>query len=404
MYLLDTVGGNGVSSKSAAMYLIAGASSVNRGVEEVRTSAIIPTFNRPDYLQECLTAVMSQTIAADEIIIVDDGSDDPQETTLRSRMPGIKFLRQANAGKSVALNNAIAASTGDLIWIVDDDDIPLPHCLEMLKAALRQNDADLAYGRHTRFSDMPDGSRKLSDTGYWKVCDPSDFLVETLLDFFTHHPGMLVRREMYDRVGVFNTELIRSQDYEMTLRLARAAKASGTNEVVFLQRQHSGSRGRGQDRISADQVKARWIAADASIFREIYNTWSLKNFLPGTHTSSDRNEIISLLYRASTMARKKLWDLAILDWREACLLSSCTFNQDELEIVKLAMSGKYGIDEILEDQTRKDDFDRIYRDPMLMPIRRALARGMLWRIRESFCSAQPRKALGFTRVALKLAR
>ncbi len=370
----------------------------------MRTSAIIPTFNRPEYLQECLTAVLSQTTAADEIIIVDDGSDDPQETTLGSHMSGIKFLRQLNAGKSAALNNAIAASTGDLIWIIDDDDVPLPHCLEMLKATLRQNNADLAYGRHNRFSDMPNGSRKVFDTGYWKVCDPNDFLVETLLDFFTHHPGMLVRKEIYDRVGGFNTELIRSQDYEMTLRLARVAKASGTNEVVFLQRQHSGSRGRGQDQIAADQVQARWISADATIFRIIYSTWPLKCFLPGTHKISERDEIVALLYRASAMARKKLWDLALLDWRQACVSSACDFRQSELLIVKLALSGKYGIDEILDDPTKKADFESIYSAPMLLPIRRALAIGMLWRIRECAASGQPVKALRLARVALQLAR
>ncbi|WP_210236122.1 hypothetical protein, partial [Mesorhizobium sp. M8A.F.Ca.ET.198.01.1.1] len=58
-----------------------------------------------------------------------------------------------------------------------------------------------------------------------------------------HQPGLLVRRACYDQVGGFNETLVRSQDYEMMLRLARRFKGVRVDGLMFFQRQHNMVRG-----------------------------------------------------------------------------------------------------------------------------------------------------------------
>jgi len=351
-----------------------------------RTSVIIPTYNRANFLVECVAAVRNQSRTPLEIIVVDDGSDDETREALNNFRGEVRILFQPNLGKAAALNHAISVATGDLIWIVDDDDVPLPRALSILEALLEDESVGFAFGKYTEFSDNDCGARIVTDTAYWIECDPRDFLAASLLDFFVHQPGMLVRKAVYEAVGPFDESLIRSQDYEMTLRIARHAKAASTKEVVFLQRQHQGLRGTADNPITTEQVYNRWIEADASIFLKVYKEWPLDCFRPGWCTETSRGMITSLLFRASVMARRKLWTFALRDWREACRLSGGSFSKSEVELMRLAFMGKYGISEIVSNPDAQQALSDLISDPALSPVRRPLARGMVWRIREALFS------------------
>jgi len=66
-------------------------------------SVVIPTYNRAVLLERALDSVMAQTLPADEIIIVDDGSADNTVSMLKSRYPGVNLIQQDNRGVSAAL-------------------------------------------------------------------------------------------------------------------------------------------------------------------------------------------------------------------------------------------------------------------------------------------------------------
>ncbi len=211
---------------------------------EGRTSVIIPTHNRAAMLEQCLSAVRSQTISPLELIVVDDGSTDETQAIVAQAAPEARLMVQPNRGKAAALNAAMALVRGEFVWIIDDDDIVLPHALEHLTRLLDQTpEADFAYGRHDRFMEAANGQRLMLGTGYWHDCTQDEFLQATLEDFFAHQPGMLVRRSAYIQVGAFDEALIRSQDYEMTLRLARVCTPVKSSMTVFLQRTHYWAKG-----------------------------------------------------------------------------------------------------------------------------------------------------------------
>ena len=95
---------------------------------DVNTSVIIPTFNRAQYLDLTLASFVRQTTRNFEIVIVDDGStDDTGQVADRYRERlSIRYVRQANAGRSKARNTGIEHARGSLLVFCDDDRIVCP--------------------------------------------------------------------------------------------------------------------------------------------------------------------------------------------------------------------------------------------------------------------------------------
>lgn len=108
-----------------------------------RISVIIPTLNRPELLRATLASLMAQTRAADEVIVVDDGSQPPiEEAALQAEFGTfIKVLRnEGSQGLAWARNQGVMAATGDYVAHLDDDDLYAAETLAECAALL---DADL---------------------------------------------------------------------------------------------------------------------------------------------------------------------------------------------------------------------------------------------------------------------
>ena len=357
-------------------------------------TVLIPTFNRSALLRESLDSILAQTRPAHEIIIINDGSTDDTLEQLKAYEGRVRVLSKSNAGKSAALNFGLKHVTGDLVWIFDDDDLAAPTALEILVGLLEANpEADMAYGRHERFSVDGSGEKRLLGTGYWTNCDSEEFLTATLDDMFAHQQGMIVRKELYDRVGAFDESLVRSQDYDMLIRLARVGTPVSTEEFVFQQRVHDGIRGTQTEQVQAKQRNSSWSQFDKVIFRNYYPQIELNEYLSNGKSISDPlNRRHALLRRASVMARKKLWELAVNDLRAA-------------ERVSQAPLSKYGCDEILANSALIDELCDLA-DVSLVgaQIVMSLARGLRWRVRSEFTKIRCLKSVSYYLIMNKLKR
>ena len=100
-------------------------------------SVIVPAYNE----KECIAATLRSLMACDhpiEVIVVDDGSTDETAAIVASlRLPGVRLVRQANAGKPAALNNGIRHARHDLIVMMDGDTVFEPVDGAPAGAALR---------------------------------------------------------------------------------------------------------------------------------------------------------------------------------------------------------------------------------------------------------------------------
>ena len=119
-------------------------------------SVIIPAYNVERYIKEALDSVFSQTYQHFEVIVVNDGTPDTPalEQILQPYLDRIVYLKQENRGLSGARNTGLRAATGDLVALLDADDIWLPDYLDKQVTYLRENpDKDLVYCNAEFFGD-----------------------------------------------------------------------------------------------------------------------------------------------------------------------------------------------------------------------------------------------------------
>jgi len=127
-----------------------------------KVSVIVPVFNTAQYLEECLTSILNQSLADIEIICIDDGSKDGSLGILRRFSESdnrIKVLTQENSGAGVARNLGMKHATGTYLSFLDSDDVFEPSMLERLYNLAEERDLDIAVCRCDKFDSMTGKTR-----------------------------------------------------------------------------------------------------------------------------------------------------------------------------------------------------------------------------------------------------
>ncbi len=93
----------------------------------MRSSVIIPNYNYGDYIGAAIDSALNQTVPFDEIIVVDDGSTDHSRDVISAYGDRITMVFQENAGQAAAISQGVAQSTGDILFLLDSDDVFAPH-------------------------------------------------------------------------------------------------------------------------------------------------------------------------------------------------------------------------------------------------------------------------------------
>ncbi len=119
-------------------------------------SVIVPVYNVEAYLDQCIESILAQSHTNMEILVVDDGSTDSSGALCdrwAERDARISVIHQPNGGLSAARNTALDVMTGQLVTMVDSDDVLHPDFIATLLDAMSQHDADIAVGGYQPFYD-----------------------------------------------------------------------------------------------------------------------------------------------------------------------------------------------------------------------------------------------------------
>lgn len=189
-------------------------------------SVIIPAFNRAGVLPRALDSVLGQSLAPDEIIVVDDGSTDQTASLLARYYPQVTCLHQTNQGVSKARNSGVAHSQGEWLAFLDSDDEWLPNKLERQWDALQQR-PDFRIC-HTEEIWIRNGKRVNPMNKHAKY---GGHIFERCLPLCAMSPSsIMIRRDLFEKSGGFDEQLPVCEDYDLWLRIC------AVNPVLFIDR------------------------------------------------------------------------------------------------------------------------------------------------------------------------
>lgn len=182
-------------------------------------SVIIPSYNRIDYLRECLDSVFAQRFLPSEVIVVDDGSIDGTVEMLAAD-PRVTLLQQANSGPGVARNRGAAAARGDYLAFLDSDDLWFPWSLQSISnLIILYGKPALLFGRFEDFTgDAPFSTQDLIPKGRFF----SDYFESAREGYFAGAGMMVIQRSVFEAIGGFREERINAEDHDLALRLGTA--------------------------------------------------------------------------------------------------------------------------------------------------------------------------------------
>jgi glycosyltransferase involved in cell wall biosynthesis len=202
-------------------------------------SVIMPIYNGERYLQEALDSVFAQTFCDYDVVCVDDGSTDRSLQLLEQYGSRLMVVRQANAGQSAARNRGVHASTGRYLAFLDQDDRWYPHKLAQQVGLLEtRNDVVLVYCN----SDRMDFEGHVLQEGATKAEQPrakESLLGRLIGEGLVLPSSMLIRREMFERVGGFDPLLRGFEDFDLCARLTQQGGIAFLEESGMCYRAHA---------------------------------------------------------------------------------------------------------------------------------------------------------------------
>lgn len=180
----------------------------------MKISIITVSFNSAATIRDTLNSIVSQNYSNIEHIIIDGGSTDNTLKIVQEFPHVAKLISEKDNGLYDAMNKGIEIATGEIIGILNSDDVYAQSTvLSKIAAVFADKNISASYGdlQYVNATDL----RKVVRT--WKSgrFKPSDFYY----GWMPPHPTFFVRRKVYCLTGLFNTSLNTAADYELMLRI-----------------------------------------------------------------------------------------------------------------------------------------------------------------------------------------
>lgn len=206
-------------------------------------SVIIPTSDRViDILNNAVQSAKKQILPIDEIIIVDDNSDNVLSQNILSycHKNNLVYISSGNVGAAAARNIGITIAKGEYIAFLDDDDVWLSNKLLLQMPLFSEFNVGLVYSRgYTVKTDNHDNKLTIpyaTDCYYKTEVCYKDLLEKNYIGTTSQ---LVVRKSVLTQINGFDESLPSRQDYDLCIRIARNYRCLGVDEYLFLHYIHS---------------------------------------------------------------------------------------------------------------------------------------------------------------------
>jgi glycosyltransferase involved in cell wall biosynthesis len=240
-------------------------------------TVVIPTKDRPQLLPTTLASVLAQRDVAIEVVIVDDGSDPPLAAAQLAILEDerVTLVRHERPGGVAAARNAgIERAQADWVATLDDDDLWHPDKLRRQLAAAREAHAVWSFCGAVHFLPGPRA---------WFVHRPAHLdMVRRRLPHENLVPAgssnVLVRRDTYEQIGGFDTDLVHLADWNAWCALLRVGPPAIVDETMVAYRLHGsnmvlGSRDGLLAEVDVIEARTRDLRAGKPLDRRAIHRW-----------------------------------------------------------------------------------------------------------------------------------
>ena len=201
----------------------------------MKISVVIPTYNSEQFIADALDSVNAQSRAVDEIICVDDASTDKTIEIIRDKFKNVTLLRnKENQGPSASRNKAIAIAQGNIISFLDADDCWTKN-KTLHQSMFLESEPELEIvGGLTDFYSAEGNEPQPEGT------------LPGQPHFNTYLSSLLIRKKVFNSIGMFDTTMRLSEDQDWFLRAREGnTRIKITDDIVLMKRIHSTNLTRG---------------------------------------------------------------------------------------------------------------------------------------------------------------
>lgn len=227
----------------------------------VPVSVCLPIYNGALYVRDAIHSILNQTVIPQEIVVSDSGSSDGSENIVREEArkahATLIILPTETRGMVANWNSTIRAASGKYIKFLFQDDLLHSNCLEeMVKVAESDNRIGLVFSprdllvepsveddwiarwllQHQNLS-AAFGNLKISQPGSLLLRSPQ--LLQQPLNKIGEPTAVLVRTDLFDKVGLFNENMRQLVDMEMWVRLMAASHVGYISRTLSSVRVHA---------------------------------------------------------------------------------------------------------------------------------------------------------------------
>jgi len=201
---------------------------------KTQLSVIIPVYNGERYLAETIDSVLAQNHRSIEVIIVDDGSTDGTARIANNYGSSIRYCYQQNLGTAAAMNRGTDLAFGEYLSFLGADDLWTEDRIRVqFKAFDAHPDVDIVSGYVKQFF-----SPEMTESVKKRIRFSDDLIPGHVI------PAMLIKRQAFFRVGLFETRWKIGAEMSWYLRAKEAGlKIMILPDLVLLRRIHESNKG-----------------------------------------------------------------------------------------------------------------------------------------------------------------